>query len=147
MALSKGIDKLLAAFGSEKAGKRLQEEPMSETRIEGLEENRIAVSEDAILYGQIEELNEYLFLETILVTRSKIKTLKGATLTFKGTTNFKLISDTQEIESDLSNVSNRILTRISFDITEKEINLIKNKQYESVIFECKKIVLNLSKST
>lgn len=147
MTLGKGIDRLLAAFGSAKAEERLQVAPISETQIEGLEEKKIGVSDEAILFGMIEELNGYLFLETILITKSKIKTLKGALLTFEGTSEFKLSSDTQEIESDLSNVANRFMTRISFDITEAEIEQIKNKQYDTVLFECKKVVLKLSKPT
>jgi len=39
-----------------------------------------------------------------------------------------LVSDTLEIESDYSNVSDRWITEISFDITDKNIEMITHKE-------------------
>lgn len=79
----------------------------------------------------------------MILSRTNIKTFKGATLSFIGGENFKLNSDTQEIESEFSNVSNRFMTKISFDIAENEIKLIQDKKYEKVLFEFKNKTLTL----
>ena len=121
-------------------------DPKIEEEMNTIFGKRIAESPEAILYGGIDDLNGYLFLEIVLVSPVNIKTFNGATLSFSGPTDFELKSDTQEIESEFSNVSNRFMTRISFDITQPEIKLIKEKQYEKVVFRCKKKSLTLVRS-
>ncbi|RMA58076.1 hypothetical protein [Ulvibacter antarcticus] len=146
MALFKKVDKVLAALGNIRAMERLHVDTVTEEKIENIGGDKIAESQDGIIYGGIDELNGYLFLETVILSRMNIKTFKGATLKFIGSSDFELKSDTQEIESEFSNVSNRFITRISFDITKNEIHLIKDKKYDKVIFGFKKKSFELLKS-
>ncbi|PKA83767.1 hypothetical protein ATE92_1933 [Ulvibacter sp. MAR_2010_11] len=142
----KKIDKILAALGSIKAMERLHVDTFTEDKIINVEGDKIAESEEGQLYVGLQELNGYLFLETILVSGTNFKTFDGATLSFLGEEqDFILKSDTQEIISDHSNVSGRFMTHISFDITEEEIELIRASKFKAVLFECKKKKLSLQK--
>jgi len=145
MALFKKVDKVLAALGNIKAMERLHVDTVTETKIENIPGEKIAESDEASIHAGISDLNDYLFLETIVVSKHNIKTFKGATLSFKGGDEFKLTSDTQEIVSDFSNVSKRYMTTISFDITENEIELLRAGNYDTIHFECKKVKLFLNK--
>ncbi len=146
MALFKKIDKVLAAFGNIKAMERLHVDTVTEERIQNVSGDVIAESEEGIIYAGILELNGYYFLETVILSELNIKTFDGATLDFSGAQNFTLQSNTQEIESDYSNVSQQYMTEISFDITEEEIGYIRDKQYQQVVLTCKKkqLVLYIS---
>jgi hypothetical protein len=146
MSLFKKVDQVLAAMGNIRAMERLHVDTVAEDKILNIQGNKIAESDEGIIYGGIDDLNGYLFLETVILTRINIKTFKGATLKFTGLKNFELKSDTQEIASEFSNVSNRFITNISFDITKPEIELIRDKQYEKVEFRFKKKSLTLSRT-
>lgn len=143
MALFKKVDKVLAALGNVKALERLHADTSTDEKIENIGGSKLAESDEGMVYGGIDDLNGYLFLETVFLSRISLKTLKGATLSFIGKSDFKLTSDTQEIESDFSKVSNRFMTKISFDISENEIHQIKDKKYEKVILEVKKKSLTM----
>lgn len=145
MALFKKVDRVLAALGNMKAMERLHVDTVTEEKMENVGGEKIAESDQGVLFGGIEELNGYLFLETILLSKSNLKTFKGATISFEGDDSFQLKSDTQEIESDFSNVSNRFMTRVSFDITEEDIERIKNGSYDSLVYTCKKTSLVLAR--
>ena len=144
MAIFKKIDKVLAAFGNIRAMERLHVDTVTEEKINNVEGDIIAESEEGIIYSKVSELNGYYFLDIIVLNEMNIKTFNGATLSFSGDESFILNSDTQEIESDYSNVSDQYMTKISFDITENEIELIKSKKYEQVTlaFKKKKLILN-----
>ncbi|MBQ4821062.1 hypothetical protein [Aquimarina sp. MMG016] len=142
----KKVDKVLAALGNIKAMERLHVDTFTENKISDIDGDKIAESKEGQLYVVVEELNGYLFLETVILSRINIKTFKGTTLTFYGVEDdFILNSDTKEIESDYSNVSNRFMTRITFDITKEEIDRIKNRDYKQVRFSFKKKSLTLNK--
>jgi len=86
-----------------------------------------------------------LFLEAVILSGINIKTFKGGVLIFSGIGNdFTLQSDTKEIESDYSNVSNQFMTKVSFYIDKKEIKRIKDNDYKQVRFDFKKksLILN-----
>ena len=146
MALFKKVGKVFAALGNSKAKEGLQDDTFNEEEYQEMQGNKIAASNEGIIYAGINELNGYLFLETVVVSRLNIKTLNGATLKFSGATDFTLPSDTQEIESESSKVSNQYTTQISFDIGKEEIELIKNKKYDTVVFSFKKKTLTLQRS-
>lgn len=145
MGLFKKVNKVLAALGNVKAMERLHVDTVVEGKMEDMGGDKIAESKDGILYAGIEELNGYLFMETIVLSGTNIKTFKGASLDFTGIENFKLKSDTQEIESEFSNVSNRFMTKISFDITENEIAFIRDKKYDKVALTFKNKTLTLER--
>ena len=133
----KKVDQLLASLGNMRAMERLHVDTFTDEKIQNIKGDLIAESRDGKIYSRVEELNCYFYLEVVVLSKLKIKTFKGATLNFTGETNFKLISDTQEIESDFSNVSNRFITEISFNITKEDIELLKQKNYKKIIFEFK----------
>ncbi len=146
MGIFKKVDKVLASLGNIRAMERLHVDTFTEDKINNIEGDKIAESKEGQLWVGIQELNGYFFLETIILSGIKIKTIKGGVLIFSNDDkDFTLISDTQEIESDFSNVSNRFMTRISFDITESEIQQIVNREFKQIRFEFKKKSLTFIK--
>ncbi len=142
----KKIDKVLAAFGNVRAMERLHVDDFTENIITNIEGIKIAESKYGQVITEIEELNGYTFLEVAILSHTNIKTMKGAALAFSGANDsFTLQSDTQEIESDFSNVSNRYMTRISFNITPDEITRIEEKDFEDVHLEYKKRAIPFKK--
>lgn len=143
----KKIDKVLAAMGNMKAMQRLHVDTFTEDLIKNVKGDKIAHSNQGQLYAGISELNDYLFLEITVICGVKIKTFNGATLRFaSGDDYFELKSDTQEIDSDHSNVSNRYMAQISFDVTKDELDLIRTGQFETVELYWKKKGLQFHKA-
>lgn len=96
-----------------------------------------AVSEENVLFGKTSELGGYFYMITIIVGAFKIKTNKSAKLTLKGK-GFDLVlkSDMDEFESDYSNVSNRFITRIDFQIEKEDV--VKFNKIKSLTLSAKK---------
>jgi hypothetical protein len=148
MGLFRKVDKVLAAMGNIRAMERLHVDTVTEGKINEIEGDALAASEHGQFFAGVQELNGYLFLETVIVSGIKIKTFDGGRLTFVSDTgNFELPSDTLEIDSEYSNVSHRFMTPISFDITEAEIERIKNKDFSEVHFNWKKKSLRFKRVT
>lgn len=142
----KKIDKVLAVFGNIKAMERLHVDDFTENIITNITGTKIAASQYGQVIIEIEELNGYTFLEVTILSNTNIKTMRGAKLVLIGNNNpYTLTSDTQEIESDFSNVSNRYMTKISFNINSQEIKRINKKDFEYVHLEYKKKVLPFKK--
>lgn len=81
--------------------------------------DKIAAHETGGIWIKVQELAEFHFLDVTIVGNKKIKTHKGITFLFIATDkSYELHSDTQEITSESSNVSNQWVTQFSFDITE-----------------------------
>ena len=146
MKLFKKVNKVLASFGNNKAIERLHADAPTEKKINIENGDKIAESKEGEFWIGIQELNGYLFLETIVISGINIKTFNGGTLIFSDDTNeFILKSDTQEIVSEFSNEFNRFVTKISFDITEAEIQRVVKREFNQVRFEFKKKTLIFSK--
>jgi hypothetical protein len=143
MALFKKVGKALAALGNNKGTEGPNDVAFNEEEYQEIHGNKIAASNEGIIFAGIDDLNGYLFLETIVVSRLNIKTFNGATLKFSGASNFTLPSDTQEIESDASSAAKQYTTKVSFDITQEQIEFIKDKKYDTVVFEFKKKSLTM----
>lgn len=142
----KKVDQVLAALGNVKAMERLHVDTFTESEINNVDGEKIAESTDGQIYILLHELNGFIILEATILSKIKIKTFRGGTLTFSGVkTNFKLVSDTQEIDSEYSNIVNRYFTKISFNITKKEINQLQNGDFKNIQFDFKKKSLNFSK--
>ena len=111
------FNKLTAAFGKSKTIESVDTENMTEDIINSVEGNPFAVSEQNVMYGAIKELGGYYYLKTIIVGSFKIKTMKGGTLSI-ASNDFKLElkTDMDEFESDHSNITNRFVTRIDFQV-------------------------------
>jgi len=145
MKILKTVDKILAGFGNIRAMERTNVDTYTENKIENIEGEKIAESENGELWITFQELGGYYFMNTTILSRINIKTLKGGKLFFLGNIEeFILDTDDTQLESDFSNVSNRWMTSISYGITEKEIDFIKKKEFSKLRFEFKKKFINFS---
>jgi hypothetical protein len=112
-----GLNKIRAAFGNKQNMEDAPVENQTEDIINSVDEEAFGVSEHNVLFARTSELGGYFYVIAIIVGAFKIKTNKGAKLAIQGH-GFDLVlnSDTDEFESDHSNVSNRLITRIDFQI-------------------------------
>ncbi|WP_396148699.1 hypothetical protein [Flavobacterium sp.] len=141
MNLLKKLDLLLADLGNPAAIKRNHIDTVTESKIENVKGEKIASSINGGIWAEINELSEYSFLDIIIIGNRKMKTFEGCEIIFQGAEKeLKLISDTKEIESNYSNVSNRFITEISFDITNLNIDYILDREAEIVTLKHKKEV-------
>lgn len=139
MGIFRKINKVLGAFGNIRALERTHVDTYIENLIENIEGRKIAESVDGQLWGDFQELAGFDFLEVVILSRVNIKTFKGGKLVFSGEKEGLILdSDSTEIESDYSNVSNRWMTKISFVVTKEEIKYIEQKEAFDVKFEYKK---------
>ena len=100
-----------------------------------------------MLFASTKELGGYCYVITVIIGSFKIKTNKGATLSITGKDfNLELNSDTDEFESDHSNVSNRYRTRIDFQIEKEDVLKFNRTRIKSLKLTAKKhnIVFNTS---
>ena len=108
---------------------------------------KLGSSEEMLLYGGFQELNEYYFFETLLMSVATIKSKRGATITFKSKKgDFTLNSSMLEFESEYAKPLTRNATQISFDIEKNQIKKIQQGDYESIELKVKKHVFTLLKS-
>ena len=147
MSFLKNISSALASLGKQKTKNYLEKNTVDENSSEELEGDKIAASKDGQLNVGIQELSGYLFLETFILSNVIIKTFNGAKLTLIGDKDeFILVSDTQEIKSDLAGNSFKYVTQISFDITEEGIERIKNGDYSKIKLDFKQKSLLFNKT-
>lgn len=147
MKVFKTIDKVLAAFGNIRAMERTHVDTFTENLIKSIKGDKIAESEYAQLFVSYQNLAEYEFLNVSIISATNIKTTKGCELIFEFKGNKTSIpSDTREIESDFSNVSNRYLTKISFIINSKEKQMISNRNFDTIFLNFKKKSIPMYKS-
>lgn len=111
----------------------------TENKIINVKGKQIASSENGGIWIEFQELSEFQFMNIIVIGKKKFKTYEGCELLFSSdNSDLRLISDTREIESDFSNVSDRWITTISFDITNQNIEMITNKEASQVHLNFKK---------
>lgn len=135
----KFITKLKAAFGNPRAMEKLHVDDHTEAIINDIEHQPFGISDDNVLYAGLAELGGYYFFQTIVVGSFHTKTNKGAQLKVIGNGfEFDLESDMVELESDHSNVSNRSISKIDFQIEEVDAAKIKKSQLHKLILTCKK---------
>lgn len=138
MKLLKSLDKLLASMGNIDAMERTHIDTHTENRMQEVAGEQLAKSEHGGIWAALQELNGYVFMEVTVLGTTKIKSLKGCTLTFLGDTNLTLTSDSYEISSEFSNVSTRWMTQMSFEITKKDLSYISKKKYNQIQLDFKK---------
>lgn len=147
MSFLKNISNALASIGNNKTKNNLDTESIEENSTEELEGEKIGASKDGQLNVGIQELSGYLFLETFILSNVIIKTFNGAKLTFIGDKEeFIVVSDTQEIKSDLAGNSFKYITQISFDITEEGVERIKNGDFSKIKLDFKRKSLLFNKT-
>lgn len=111
--------KLVVKLGGVDTSERNHVDVFTEERITDVIGDKIASHEKGGIWIKVQELAEFHFLNVTIVGTQNLKTLKGITFHFiTNNKTYELKSDTKEIESDFSNVSNRWITQFSFDITE-----------------------------
>lgn len=139
MSIFRKIDKVLGAFGNIRALERTHVDTFTENLIVNIKGQKIAESVDGQFWADFQELAGFEFLEVTILSRVNIKTFKGGKLIFNDeTATLTLDSDSTEIESDYSNVSNRWMTKVSFVVTKDDIKYIQQKKSTEVRFEYKK---------
>ncbi|MDA7825081.1 hypothetical protein OAD06_00575 [Flavobacteriaceae bacterium] len=147
MSFLKNISSALASIGKQKRKNYLENITDDENKSEELEGDKIGASKDGQLNVGIQELSGYLFLETFILSNVIIKTFNGAKLTFISENDeFILVSDTQEIKSDLAGNSFKYVTQISFDITEEGVERIKNGGFSKIKLDFKRKSLLFNKT-
>jgi len=133
------IDKVLAAFGNIRAMERTHIDNYTEDIINSIDEDPFALSEQNVLFANTKELGGFHYVITITVGAFKIKTIKGATLKVEGKDfNLDLKSDMDEFESDHSNISNRFITRIDFQIEEADVSKFNKTKINTLKLLAKK---------
>ena len=133
------FDKVLSAFGNTRAMEGNHVDDFTEAIINEIENPAFAVSQQNVMYADVKELGGYYYFMTIIIGAFKIKTNKGATLTIIGTDlELVLNADMEEFESEFSNVSNRSITRIDFQIEEEDIPKIDKSLIDTLTLTGKK---------
>ncbi|NRD20616.1 hypothetical protein HNV08_11200 [Winogradskyella eckloniae] len=135
-------DELLAALGNIRAMERLHVDTFTEEKIKNISGLKVAASRDGQFWVSFQELNGYLFMNTTVLSRVDLKTLKGSKITILTKDyEIEIKSDEKEIESDFSNVSNTYMTKVSFVIESKERDIIENRNFEEIEYQLKKKTL------
>ncbi|MGB5417616.1 hypothetical protein [Algibacter sp.] len=139
------FNKIRSAFGNKDNTNDSNTDNQIEDIISSVDGDPFAISEQNVLFAKTSELGGYFYVIAIIVGSFKIKTMKGAKLDIKGK-NFNLIlnSDIDEFQSDHSNVSNRYITRIDFQIEELDVSKFDKNTIASLKLQTKKqaIVFN-----
>lgn len=139
MNFFKKADLFLANMGNMKAIKRNHVDSFIESIMQETDGKKIAASENGGIWIEYQELAGYNFLDVTIIGTYDMKTFQGCELTFVGgNAELKLTSDTKELESDFSNVSNRWITQVSFDITNIPTEAIENSDAEIIRIDCNK---------
>lgn len=126
------FSKLKGAFGESKTTKT-DDDSFTEAIINDVDGAPFAISETNVLYAGMSELAGYHYFKTIIIGTFQIKTFKGAKLIINGT-DFKLElkSDMVELASEPSNIPNRNITRIDFEIDHDDLPKISKTTIESL---------------
>ncbi len=133
------LTKLRAAFGDIRAMEKLHVDTYTEDIINDIENEPFAVSQSNVMYAGLSELAGYHYLNTVIVGSFNIKTINGAQLKIEGDDfSLQLKSDMVELESDFSNVSNRSMTKIDFEIEAEDVPKIVKSKIKSLTLTAKK---------
>ncbi|MAM29136.1 MAG: hypothetical protein CMC75_04135 [Flavobacteriaceae bacterium] len=105
---------------------------------------KLGESEEMLLYGGFQDLNNYYFLETLFLSVESIKSKRGATITFKSEQGeFVLKASMLEFDSEYVKQLERHVTQISFDIEKDQIKKIQSGAYQSIELKVKNKVFTL----
>lgn len=134
------LKKIVVQLGGVDVSEKNYITTFSEELIKNVSGEKIAASQNGGIWVGFSELNEYNFMEINIIGLQEYKTYKGAELVFlkNGEKITHLMSDCQEIVSTFSNVSNRYLTSISFDVSNLDLTFLSDKKAEIVVFKCSK---------
>ena len=115
---------------------------MSE-KIDQLDGDPFALSDDAQLFAEIFVMDEFKFLRFKILGPLKIESLEGCQLLFVGDeTALEMESDSIEIKTDYSRKMKIGITELDVDLDEELVDVIENKNISSVQIVIKKSNLN-----
>ena len=145
--MKRPFDKILAAFGNIGAMERTHIDNHIEDKINlnSFRDEAFAISDKNVIFLAVKELGGFYYLKTVIVGDFKIKTIKGAKLFISGTDfELELKTDMDEFESEHSDISNKLITRIDFQIDEEDVSKIDKSQINKLNLKAKKqhIILN-----
>lgn len=133
------LNKILGALGSARSVEPTHDDNYIKDIIKSIDEEAFAISEQNVLFAKVSELGGYYYVITIVVGHFKIKTKNGGNLSIEGNNfNLTLNSDINEFESDHSNVSNRYITRIDFQIEKEDVAKFDKKVIKTLKLSAKK---------
>ena len=133
------FNKVLATIKNTHATEKTHLENVTEDIINTIEDKAFAISQQNVMYANTKELGGYYYLIVIVVGTFKIKTKKGGTLSISGKDfELELKTDMDEFESEYSNIPNRNITRIDFQIEEEDISKIDKLLIDSLLLKAKK---------
>ena len=132
------ITKLKAAFGSSKTENNSSNPDTLEAIMTAIEHEPFALSESNVLYAGLDELGGYYSFKTVICGDFKVKSKKGGQLIINGKElTLELDSESVEFESDPTDVKGRYLTKIDFQIEEKDAAKINPTAIDHLILKCK----------
>ena len=115
---------------------------MSE-KIDQLDGDPFALSDDAQLFAEIFVMDEFKFLRFKILGPLKTESLEGCQLLFVGDeTALEMESDSIEIKTDYSRKMKIGITELDVDLDEELVDMIENKNIRSVQIVIKKSNLN-----
>ena len=135
------LNKLKSVIKTDKSGseEKVIDSSYIENIINEIENEPFAVSQSNVMYAGLSELAGYHYLNTVIVGSFNIKTINGAQLKIEGDDySLQLKSDMVELESDFSNVSNRSMTKIDFEIEAEDVTKIVKSKIKSLTLTAKK---------
>jgi len=122
------LKKIVTKLGGVDTSEKNHVTTFTEEKINAVIGDKIATCENGGIWIQVQELSEFHFLNTTIVGNKNLKTFKGITFHFLSNDKIhELHSDTKEIESEFSNISNQWITQFSFDITEIDFDTMLNE--------------------
>jgi len=104
-----------------------------EAIINDVENKPYGVSENNVLFAGLNELGGYYFFQTVIVGQLHVKSKNGAKLFFIGN-NFELQieADMPEFESESSDIKDRSVTKIDFQVEETDLEQLENAKLKSI---------------
>ncbi len=113
---------IVSKLGGIDTSERNHVDEFTENKMLNVSDEQIAFSENGGIWIKFQELSDFHFMNVVVIGTKRMKTFDGCDLYFiSQNSEFKIVSDTKEIESDFSNVSDRWITNISFEITNENI--------------------------
>lgn len=107
--------------------------------IKDVDNEPFAISNQNVLYAGLNELGGYHVFQTVNVGKFYIKTVKGVQLSIIGKDfEIQLDSDTVELESERSGITDRNISAIDFQIEPEDIDKIQAKRIEKMVLQAKK---------
>ena len=138
MGILKGLSKVFSGKDKTETNEDAELPSFAENLKLEVEGERLAESNDGVLFINYQELGGFEFLNLMIFSRINIRTKNKCKIHFSGATDLELTSDEEEIESDNSNPAKIWITTMSFDITKDQIKYISSKVADEIKLSYKK---------